>query len=251
MPTQKEKTFKLVLEYDGSHFSGWQIQPNRRTVQREIESSLERVLRRPVRITAAGRTDAGVHASGQVASFFTAVDFEPGKLKYVLNSILPRDITVLDCAVMPPGFNARFDARWRTYRYTLSERKRSIGRHYAWQVKYRLSRELLEAAVQPLEGECSLEGFSRRNEEDVYSTIIFKKGWTFGENMMIFEISAVRFFHHSVRSIIGTAVDVARGKKAPDTFRTILETRDRTLTGPLAPACGLCLTHVEYEVKEP
>jgi tRNA pseudouridine38-40 synthase len=246
----RERTIKLVLEYDGSRFSGWQIQPDRRTVQGILEETLEVILRHPVRVAAAGRTDAGVHASGQVVSFHTTGTIMTDRLKTALNGVLPRDMVVHEMSETYPGFNARFDAVSRTYRYTITTRKTALGRSYAWHVKYNLSRELLIEATSPLSGTCSLEGFSKKNENDDYSTIIYKNNWTFDENLMIFEISALRFFQHAVRGIVGSAVDVARGKEPPDLFRRILETGDRSLAGPLAPALGLCLVHVEFNNGE-
>jgi len=245
----EEYTYKLVLEYDGTKFAGWQIQPRRRTVQQVVEEALGKILRHPVRIIAAGRTDAGVHATGQVVSFTTVPEIEITLLKRALNAVLPGDVTVVDATAMKPGFNARFDAVSRTYRYTLSDRKLSIGRSFAWQIKYNLVRELLIEATRPLNGDCSLEGFSKKNENGDYSTIIFKNNWTFRENLMIFEICAVRYFQHSVRSIVGSAVEVARGKESPDLLKHILETSNRSLAGPTAPGRGLCLVNVDYRGK--
>ncbi len=239
-------TYKLILEYDGTDFSGWQIQPGVRTVQTEVERALGTVLRRPVRVTVAGRTDAGVHASGQVAGFDTDMPVDPGRLKKALNAILPRDVTVVDIAETWPGFHARYDARARVYRYTISDRRLSIGRLYAWHVRYRLSRELLVEATRPLNGPCDIRGFSKAAEEEDFSTVVLKNQWMFEGNLMIFEISAVRFFHHAVRSIVGSAVEVARGKESPDLLRRILDTGDRVLAGPTAPAAGLCLVRVIY-----
>ncbi|MHB9027383.1 MAG: tRNA pseudouridine synthase A, partial [Candidatus Latescibacterota bacterium] len=195
-------TYKLILEYDGTEFSGWQAQPGRRTVQAEVERALETILHHPVRVTGAGRTDAGVHAAGQTAGFDSDAEFEPLRLKKAMNALLPRDVTVVDFAVTHPGFHARYDARSRTYRYTMSDRRISIGRSYAWQVKCRLSRELLEESTRPLSGYCNLRGFSKGAEEEDFSTVILKNQWMFENNLMIFEITAVRFFHHAVRSIV-------------------------------------------------
>jgi tRNA pseudouridine38-40 synthase len=239
-------TYKLILEYDGTNFAGWQVQPGRRTVQAELERALEVILRHPVRVTVAGRTDAGVHAAGQVAGFDSDAEIEILRLKAALNGVLPRDITVVDLAETYPGFHARYDARSRTYRYTISDRRVSIGRNYVWQVKYRLSRELLEESTRPLSGHCSLRGFSKGAEEEDFSTIILKNQWMFERNLMIFEVTAVRFFHHAVRSMVGSAVEVARGRQSPDFLQRILETGDRLLAGPTAPARGLCLARVDY-----
>ncbi len=242
----KDRNLKLVLEYDGTNFSGWQIQPKTRTVQKTVEDSLERILHHTVRLAAAGRTDAGVHAAGQAASFKTTSEIDTVQLKRALNGTLPRDVTVLDVTEGHRKFNARYSAISRTYRYTLSDRRLSIGHTYAWHVKYNLSRELLEIATRPLNGSCDLRGFSKADDRDDYSTIIYKNSWMFKDELMIFEISAVRFFHHSVRSIVGSAVKVARRKESPDLVKRILETGNRSLAGPTAPATGLCLIKVDY-----
>jgi len=242
----KERTLKIILEYDGTNFAGWQIQPDIRTVQQTVEEAFTKSLRHPLRLTAAGRTDAGVHAQCQVVSLKTPHDIETGRLKRALNGILPRDITILDIADTYPDFNARYDARSRKYRYTLSDRRISIGRNYVWHVKYNISRELLEQATRLLNGHHNLRGFSKGKDEDDYSTIIFKNLWKFQENLIIFEIEAVRFFHHSVRSIIGSAIEVARGKESHDLISRILESRDRSLASPTAPAKRLCLVGVNY-----
>jgi tRNA pseudouridine38-40 synthase len=242
----KERSCRLVLEYDGTGFSGWQVQPAERTVQDEVEKALAQILRHPVRVVAAGRTDAGVHAAGQTVNFKTSSGIEITRLKKAINSVLPKDVTILDAAETYPNFNARFDAISRTYRYTISDRRLSVGRSYAWHTKYTLSRELLSEATRPLEGGCSLEGFSKKNDKDDYTTIIFNNSWTFKDNLMIFEIRAVRFFHNAVRGIVGSAVEVARGNEPPDLLGRILETKDRSLAGPVAPPHGLCLVSVDY-----
>ena len=244
------RTLRLLLEYDGTNYSGWQVQPGQRTVQREVEQAIERIVHHPVRLSAAGRTDSGVHAAGQVAGFHTETDMDLPRLKKALNAILSRDVSVVEITEAHPGFNARYDARARTYRYTLSDRRVSLGRNTVWHVKYPLSRELLEAATEPLIGPCDLRGFSKGADDEDFSTVIFKNQWMFEENLMIFEIAAIRFFHHAVRGIVGSAVEVARGKESPDLLRRILESRDRMLAGPTAPARGLCLAHVDYGENE-
>ena len=128
----------------------------------------------------------------------------------------------------------------------MAERRLSIGRSYAWQVPYKIDRDLLAASTACLSGSCNLRGFSKGNDGDDYSTIIFNNRWTFDGALGIFEISAVRFFHHAVRSIVGSAMKVASGKASPDLLQRILETRNRKLAGPTAPAAGLCLVGVEY-----
>ncbi|MDP2983427.1 MAG: tRNA pseudouridine(38-40) synthase TruA [Candidatus Latescibacter sp.] len=241
-----ERTLKITLEYDGARFYGWQVQPGKRTVQREVEIALGKILHHPVQLTVAGRTDAGVHAAGQVIGCRIFSDIEIDRLKKALNGVLPRDVAVVEIVEAAPDFHARYDAVSRTYRYTLSNRKCALGRSYVWKVRYPLSRELLEESTNPLAGQCNLRGFSKESENEDYSTIIYNNRWIFTENLMIFEISAIRFFHHAVRCIVGSAVEVGRGKESPDFLKRILETCDRSLAGPTAPAMGLCLVSVEY-----
>jgi tRNA pseudouridine38-40 synthase len=244
---KSETIWRCIIEYDGTEFAGWQIQPGQRTVQGAVEDSIARILGERVRVVAAGRTDAGVHALGQVISFSTASGMSTRKMLKAFNAVLPDDVTVVRIDEAPVGFDARYDACARTYRYTISHTRCSIGRSYKWRIRYPVSHELLAEATRPLVGKLDLRGFSKRNEDDDYRTIVYKNDWTFKENEMIFEITAIRFFHHTVRSIVGSAVEVARGKEKPDLLERIIITGDRSLAGPTAPACGLCLVHVEYE----
>jgi tRNA pseudouridine38-40 synthase len=241
------KTVRMNIEYDGTRFHGWQVQPNQRTVQGVIEDALAQLLRREVRIHCAGRTDAGVHARGQVASFVTESDFPINSLSRALNGNLPNDIAVHDVFEVPEKFHARYSALSRMYRYTLSERRRALGRNYVWHIKYHLDRHMLMKATEPLIGECNLRGFSKGDDNDDYSTVIVKNEWTFEDDLMIFTIQGIRFFHHAVRSIVGSAVEVARGKEPPGLLEMILAERNRDLAGPTAPAKGLCLERVFYD----
>ncbi len=241
------RTMKMTIEYDGAGFAGWQVQPDARTVQAVVEEAISTITGTPqVRVTAAGRTDAGVHARGQVVHFETASALPAGRLLKAFNGLLPPDVTVTDLVEAPRGFNARFDAVGRSYRYTLSDRRVAIGRGHIWHVRHSLSRELLAQSTAALKGPCDLRGFSKQGDRDDFSTILSRNRWTFEDNCMIFDITAVRFFHHAVRSIVGTAVDIARGRLAPDTVERILATGDRSLAGVTAPARGLCLMSVDY-----
>ncbi len=242
----EERNIRCVLEYDGTRFAGWQRQPDERTVQAEVEAAFEHITGRPVRVTAAGRTDAGVHAAGQVINAPVATDMPEARLVRALNGVLPRDVTVLEVSDADPCFNARFDALGRTYRYTISRRRLSIGRRYAWACPFELEVRRLAAATAPLAGECNLRGFSKGPDNAGYNTVIHRCGWREDGHLLVFEIEAVRFFHHAVRSIVGTAVDAARGKRDPEIVARILAERDHSLAGTTAPACGLCLVSVRY-----
>jgi tRNA pseudouridine38-40 synthase len=241
-----ERTIKLTIEYDGTAYAGWQVQPDVSTVQGEIEAAIKRVTGSFTRLIGAGRTDAGVHAAGQVAHGNIVSDMTPDRLCRALNGVMPRDITIVEAAEVPADFSARFDATSRTYRYTISRRRLAIGRAYAWESPYRLEIGKLEAATVPLIGTCNLRGFSKGEDDDDYDTIIFRNSWTENEHLLTFEISGIRFFHHAVRSIVGTAVDSARGRTELDRIARVLMDRDRNLAGSTAPAKGLCLYSISY-----
>jgi tRNA pseudouridine38-40 synthase len=244
-----KNTYRLTIEYDGTNFRGWQCQPGMRTVQETVEGGLSVFFGENIKIIGAGRTDSGVHALGQVASFSCVKDVEPYRLRKALNGILPGDISIVEAEKAQPGFNARFDAVARTYRYTISTRRISIGNQFAWHCRYPLTQELLAESTSPLTGECDLRGFSKGDDEEDYSTVISNTSWKFESNFILFEIEAIRFFHHSVRGIVGSAVEAGRGKRPADIIARVLETRDRSLSGPSAPAKGLCLVKVEYGGK--
>ncbi len=236
----------MIIEYDGTDFAGWQVQPGQRTVQGEIEKALAAIFQQPVRIAGAGRTDAGVHAKGQVANFTVSSEIATDRIAHAVNGSLPRDIAIIEACEVPEGFSARYNASCRTYRYMISDQRTAIERNHIWECKYKLSRDLLVKAVEPLKGRLDLKAFSKGGEDEDYETIIFNNSWTFRDNFMIFEISAIRFFHNAVRRIIGSAAEVARGAETPDLFERMLATGDRSLSGPTAPASGLCLIRVDY-----
>ncbi|HEX9933865.1 MAG TPA: tRNA pseudouridine(38-40) synthase TruA [bacterium] len=242
-----DRNVKTVLEYDGSDFCGWQIQPNLRTVQEEMENAIFRITGERPRVTGAGRTDAGVHALGQVASFRLVKSITERLLKQALNAVLPDDIRVLDLRNAPDTFDARRDALHRTYRYVISNRPRAVGRQYAYHPKLSFSLESMVAASDLFKGKHCWKAFCRNgdSEGECVSTVTDIQ-WETDSDEIRFEITAERFFHNMVRIIIGTLFDVGRGKMPAEQLRILFERPDRTLAGTTLPPHGLFLLRVGY-----
>jgi tRNA pseudouridine38-40 synthase len=244
-----ERTFKLIIEYDGSEFEGWQQQPNSRTVQGELEKALSTLTGSRIRTTGSGRTDAGVHALGQVVSFHTDRDLEADTIGRALNALLPRDIRVLSAEREPFRFNARRDALARTYRYVLWKKPRAVGRHYGWYSRRfnGFDMESVRKASQKLIGEHDFSSFCKTDKENPSCmTRVTDVAWTSTEDEIRFEIRAVRFYHHMIRVLVGTLVQVGLGKITTEEFETILQARDRKKAGPTAPPHGLFFVKAEY-----
>jgi tRNA pseudouridine38-40 synthase len=247
---KKSKTLrniKLTLEYDGTLFAGWQVQPGQRTIQGEVEAALKKITREEIRITGSGRTDAGVHALGQIANFKTEKPLPLSAYREGLNTVLPREIRILRAEEMHVGFDARRDAIRRTYCYVIAKAERAIGYQYAWFPNCQFQIGPMRKASKYLKGEHAFSAFCKDNGEggDCVSRV-FRVHWDETPSEIRFEISAIRFFHNMIRIIMGTLMEVGRGKITPGQFRTILEQRDRASAGPTVPPHGLFLVDVMY-----
>lgn len=241
-------TYKLLLEYDGTCYVGWQIQPNGTSVQAELEKGLEQIIQEPVSIVAAGRTDAGVHARGQVASFRTEKPVQVQLLRKGLNGVLPSDIAVLSCESMHDDFHARHSAKGRSYSYCLAMRPTAIARNFSWYVGgYQIDRKLLAGCASLLLGDHDFSSFCKAHSStDDFVCKVEESRWTENGTSLIYEIKANRFLYTMVRTIVGTIVEVARGHREAGEFRDILEAKDRTRAGMAAPAKGLFLEEIYY-----
>jgi tRNA pseudouridine38-40 synthase len=245
-----ERNIRLLVAYDGTDFSGWQRQRNDRTVQGEIERALERVHRKPVILTGSGRTDAGVHAAGQTANFYTGIErMEAARFVPALNSLLPQDVRVLRAAETRPDFHARFDAKARTYRYHIICGRPALPheRRYALQLWRRPRIAVLNAYSRLLLGERDCSVFaSPRDSSRSRSRFISRASFFIQGDTLVFEIRANAFLWKMVRSIAGTLLHYEERDTPERDFRAVLDSGNRTLAGPTLGPEGLFLWTIEY-----
>jgi tRNA pseudouridine38-40 synthase len=239
---------RLDIEYDGGGFRGWARQPGLRTVQGELETGLATVLRDPVDLTVAGRTDTGVHALGQVASFETDAEV-PGDLARRLNGVGPSDIAVTAAAVVADGFDARRDARSRTYLYRVLARRAPSpfeqGRALWW--PHRLDRDALAACAAALPGTHDFTAFTPTQTDHVrFDRDILSASWTFSDDIASFHITADSFMRNMVRVLVGTMLEVASERRTLASFEQLLRGAPRSAAGETAPPHGLYLESVSY-----
>jgi len=241
--------YKLVIAYDGTAYKGWQYQPDQRTVQGTIHRALQIITKRKPKLYGAGRTDAGVHALGQVANFHTRLSIPPDSMKKALNSLLPPDIRVLKCEIVGDKFNARFHAKGKVYEYRLFEGEVLLPhlQRFAAQVKGSpLNLEAMREAAGFLVGQKDFSSFtSDDSKKDRVRKIQSFKIWKRG-NIIYFRVRGNGFLKYMVRIMVGTLIEVGRGKITPGEMEKILEAKDRTLAGPTAPPQGLFLLKVLY-----
>lgn len=244
-------THRFTLEYDGAGFEGWQRQPEgHRSVQATLEEAIARVTGAAVRVVGAGRTDAGVHAEGQVASASFATHLAPAGLARALNAVLPPDLAVLDLAHAPEGFHAQRDARFKQYRYQVwngASRSPLRARRAAW-VRSRLDLDAVRAAARELVGSHDFASFRAVGSRVGTTLRTLRRLDVLGSpgDLVVFEIEATGFLRHMARSLVGTLVEVGRGRRPAASMAGVLAARDRSAAGPTAPAQGLTLVRVMY-----
>lgn len=236
----------MIIEYDGTAFAGWQLQPAERTVQGELEKALQVILQEEIRVTGAGRTDAGAHAKGQVAHFDAAQSPNGINWAKALNSVLPEDVVVREVAEAPADFNARFAAKSRTYQYRIHLGPTALGRAHSWTVFYDLDFSLLERCAALLPGPHDFSAFCSEEERDKREATVFQASWKKEGNFLYFDITASRFLRGMVRMLVGAMVEAARGFLSLEAFQKLLQNPEGKKGGPLAPAAGLFLMRVEY-----
>jgi tRNA pseudouridine38-40 synthase len=239
---------RAIVAYDGTDYGGFQRQANAPTVQATLEAALAQVTQGAVSVLAAGRTDAGVHAAGQVIAFDTAWRHGLGDLQRALNAVLPADIAVLEIAEAAAGFHPRYSAHSRRYRYTLyNARVRwPLARWRSLHVADPLDVALMQDAAQALVGEHDFAAFGRPPRGQVTVRRVLAAEWRGEPPWLTFDIEANAFLYRMVRSIVGTLLRVGRGKMGVEDFAAVLAAGDRSLAGPTVPPHGLCMLEVKY-----
>ncbi|HEV2424037.1 MAG TPA: tRNA pseudouridine synthase A [Terriglobia bacterium] len=268
------RNLRLLLAYDGSSFHGWQRQPGLATVQACVEDSITGIVREPVKLYGSGRTDAGVHALGQVANFTTSCRIPAANLQRALNDILPADIRVRTVDEVAPDFHARYAVRSKIYRYRILQANvcPPFLWRYVWHYPHALDRRSMARAARVFAGTHDFTSFAatgadadddaprpedsilpplrvpqEKHDHSMVRTIFSSRIlWRDRSAMLAYDVRCSGFLHHMVRNIVGTLVEVGRGRLAPGEVAAILQARDRTLAGPTAPPQGLCLMRVAY-----
>ena len=243
------RKLKLVVEYDGTEFSGWQRQEGQRTVQGTLEDGVHQLLGERVEVRGAGRTDAGVHAAGQVASLVLESRIPATGFLRGMNSLLPKDVAIVDSADAPASFDARFSARGKVYRYRIWNHfvRSPLHERTSWHCRRPLDLDQMRQAAAVLCGEHDFRGF-RASDCDRRNTVRVIRRFDLVKNgaLIQLDVEATAFLKNMVRILVGTLADVGRGKRAiPDVLRA-LETGDRAAGGVTAPAAGLTLLNVSY-----
>ncbi len=245
--------WKLILEYEGTDFSGWQKQPDQRTVQGELETALETLFQQPVLTMGQGRTDAGVHAAAQVAHVDLPQATTERQLLHALRGLLPKDMAVTQANTVPDDFHARFDAVSRSYRYQISLRDSPMNRRIVWRVHQQPDFELLGQCASIILGEHDFINFCIPPDQEEMTTIstIEKSNWTKENSMLIYHIEGNRFLRHLVRRLVGAMVWVGSGKIDLEQFLRMLTGKEVDKKGHAAPASGLILESVKYKIIKP
>lgn len=238
----------IHLSYKGTNYCGWQRQPDVMTVQARLETALSTLLRQPIALTGCGRTDTGVHASYYVAHFDTVEKENLAKdFVYHLNCFLAQDIAIKTITEVSDNAHARFDAKRREYTYHILLNKNPFNRDLTWQYLGSLDIDSMNRAAKHLLTHSDFETFSKIGSDNKTTICkVFKAEWTKQDDSLYFNICADRFLRNMVRSIVGTLVDVGRGKISADDFLNILESKDRSKASSSAPAQGLFLSNIEY-----
>jgi tRNA pseudouridine38-40 synthase len=238
-----------VLAYDGTAFHGWQMQPSLPTVQGAVLAAARRCLGDAVRVTGASRTDAGVHALRQVVSLTTASSLAPGGAQAALNALLPADVRVLDVAEADPGFDARRAAAGKRYAYIVDNAPVAapLVRRFAWHIGVPLDVTAMRRALASIRGRHDFSAFCAAAGRDADPTCRVRAAHVVkGRSRIVLLLSADRFLHHMVRNIVGSVIEVGRGRRAPSWLAAVLASRDRRQAAATAPAHGLVLLRVMY-----
>jgi len=243
------RNLKLTLAYDGTEFHGWQIQPQLRTVQGELHQALQKLLNHEIKVTGSGRTDAGVHAHGQVANVHTIRTMDTDAVLQGVNALLPREIRVLSVEEVSPEFHARRSARSKTYEYHIWRHAivSPFQRRYVYAFRYPLNAEILDQGTTCFVGTHDFTSFcAAATEVEDRTRTIYEASWYRSDPNWVFRIRGNGFLQYMVRTIAGTLLEIGQERLRPEQLPEIFAARDRRLAGPSLPAHGLHLVEVEY-----
>lgn len=239
-----------LVEYDGTEFAGWAVQPDRRTVEGTLVEALGTVLRQPVKLSVAGRTDAGVHASCQVVSFEADTELPPAAISYKTTALLPKDLALRRCVSTPEDFDARWDARYRSYEYRIlnDETRSPLQRHGTSFIARPLDFEVLQQSAGLVSGIHVFQAFTPSNSyHNRFEREVLGSRWTRSGDLLTYHITANSFLYGMVRALVGTMLEVSDGKRTLADFERLLSGGERSEAGPSAPGRGLTLTNVAYD----
>jgi len=242
-----------LVEYDGTDFAGWAAQPERRTVEGALSEALSTVLSQPVKMSVAGRTDAGVHASGQVVSFRADTELRPALISYKTTAVLPKDVALRRCVAVPNDFDARKDAMSRTYEYNLvnDEIRSPLKRHHTGYSPQRLDLDLLSKAGELVEGTHDFRAFTPQKSYHVrFERVVTHSRWSRHDDLLRYRIIADSFLYGMVRTLVGTMLEVASGKRDLTEFDRLLSGGKRSEAGPAITSRGLTLVGVGYDYPD-
>ncbi|MCC5942002.1 MAG: tRNA pseudouridine(38-40) synthase TruA [Balneolaceae bacterium] len=240
--------YKLTFEYDGTHFSGWQKQPDVRTVEGEVEKAFSILYQQDVDLIGQGRTDAGVHARGQVAHADLPDRYPPLRIIHAMKGLLPEDVALLSAEIVADDFHARFDATSRMYSFTVATRPSPLRRHTAWQIHKKPDSKLLQTFAKKIEGEHDFINFCIPQDDEFGTTIctISQSNWEINGDERIYRIEGSRFLRHMVRRLVGSMVQVATGELGEEEFDALLSGKQTVQKAHTAPSHGLVLELVNY-----
>jgi len=244
-----KRRYKITIQYDGTAYCGWQRQRNALSVQELLESAVREMNRnQAVSVIGAGRTDSGVHALGQVAHFDLITDYRPETIRAALNAKTPRDIHISACERVAADFHARYSARRRMYQYRILTATSPVERLYSWQLAFRPAMDRLTKCARMLRGEHDFTRFCKQScEAETRVCHIFQADWIQQGERYTFSIQGNRFVHSMVRMLVGTMIEVARGKYEPTDFQNLLDNQPDSVQVYTAPPGGLFLESVKYE----
>jgi len=238
---------KLTIQYDGTNYAGWQIQENALSIQAVISNSIKQILQEDINLIGAGRTDAGVHALGQVANFTVIQQLDLFKFKYSLNSVLPKDISITNIETVEESFHSRFSAKKRAYIYLISSQKSPFFERYSYTYFSELNPEKLNELSSTLIGIEDFSSFSKINTEVQNKTCeVYEVRWRRQKNLLIFYIEANRFLYGMVRAIVGSLLKAYSQENGIDYLKNIFAQKDRNAAADAVPAKGLFLYKVKY-----